>query len=112
MNCLQAAQPQVQPLDLTIDQQPFLLRQLIDLAARNQLFKPIELADPGRNRVPVRQRTSQPALGNVRHPAAHRLILDRFLCLALRPDEKNVLTALNGIADERVRRIDTFRRLL
>ena len=61
VNRPQAAQPQVQPLDFTLDQQSFLLRQLIDLAARNQLFKPIELADPGRNRVPVRQRTAQPA---------------------------------------------------
>ena len=64
------------------------------------------------DRAPVRQQAAEPAVVDVRHADALRLLLDGVLRLLLRADEEDRAAALGEVAREGVRLFEQLQGLL
>ena len=105
-------EPQVETVDLTLDQQSLFLGQLFDITCGKKLFHPVQFQDALVHGGPVGQHAAQPAFGDEWHAAAHGLIADRFLRLALGANKHDNPTIGNRITDNVIRDVNRLHRLL
>ena len=108
----QTAEARLQFGHLAREQERFFLDQFVEIAGRLPLFEFEHIVNARADRAKVGERAAEPALGDVRHPAAQRFGLHRFLRLAFRADEENHPALRGGIARKVVRFLQFAHRLL
>ena len=97
---------------------PLHLQELLLRAAASghvvevDLVELLEAVDPLVDRLEVREHAAQPALVDVRHADAGRLLGDGFLRLLLGADEHDGAAARDGVLDEGEAAVDVGQRLL
>ncbi len=107
-----AAQAQIQLLDLALDAQSLRLLQQVKLAGVAARFQLAQVVDTLPDGAPVGQRAAEPAVINVGLGGAGRLAGDGVLGLALRADKQHVAAGGHRIADGVIRLLDEHDRLL
>ena len=76
--------------------------QQVELAFALQAAQLVQALDAVGDRAPVRQQAAEPAVVDVRHADARRLLRDGVLRLLLRADEEDRAAALGDVARELV----------
>src|SRR5216117_1015366 len=109
---LDAREVLLQLPSLALEEQLLLLRVMLELAFANPLLEVLQPLDLPLDRLEVRERAAQPALGHPERPAALRLGLDDVLELLLRADEEGPLTLQYHPSDQLLRSLDLAERLL
>ena len=101
-----AAQVRLELLELLEHRDPLLRGQQLELALALQAPQLVQVRDPVGDRPPVRQQAAEPAVRDVRHADAARLLGDGVLRLLLRADEEDRAAALCEVAREVVRLLE------
>src|SRR5690606_7045521 len=86
---LDAAQALVQLVELALEQQRFLLRHALDAALLDRRLHVLQALDRRLHGLEVREHAAEPALVDVRHAGALRLLRDDLARLALGADEEH-----------------------
>ena len=87
-------------------------RQQLELALLLQAAQLVQPLDALGDRAPVRQQAAEPAVVDVGHADALRLLGDGVLRLLLRADEEHAAAALGDVAREVVGLLEQLERLL
>jgi hypothetical protein len=106
-----AAQVPVQLLELSAQDEGFLLRHGLEVAGRPHTVVLLHLADTTGDGAEVGEHAAEPPLVDVRHAALGGVGRDRILGLLLGPDEEDVPAVGDQIAYEGVGGVDPFQRL-
>ena len=101
-----AAEVRLELLELGEQRDPLLRRQQLELALGLEAAQLVQVRDPVGDRPPVRQQPAEPAVRDVRHADAARLLGDGVLRLLLRADEEDRAAALREVAREVVRLLE------
>ena len=101
-----AAEVRLELLELLEHRDPLLRGQQLELALALQAAQLVQVRDPVGDRPPVRQQAAEPAVRDVRHADAARLLGDGVLRLLLRADEEDRAAALCEVAREVVRLLE------
>ena len=107
-----AAQVVLELLELGEHRDALLRGQQLELAFLLLPAQVVQAIDAVRDRLPVGQQPAEPAVVDVRHADALRLLLDRVLRLLLRADEEDRAAALGDVAREFVCFLEQRERLL
>src|SRR5207342_326757 len=91
---------------------PLLRRQQLELPFRLEPAQLVEAVDPAVDRAPVREQPTEPAMVDVRHPDALRVVLHGVLSLLLRADEEHRAVAGRDVLREFVGLLEQLLRLL
>ena len=102
----------LQLLELGPHGDPFLGRKQLQLALLVQPPQLVEPVDAARDRAPIGEQSSEPAVVDVRHADALRLFLDGGLRLFLRAHEQDGAISLGEVAREGVRFLQQLEGLL
>src|SRR5438105_7009366 len=97
---------------LAVEQQLLFLGVVLDLTFVSPLLQILQPLDLLLDRLEVRERTTQPALGHVERAAAPRLRLEDVLELLLGADEQDALTLQHHAAQQLLRGLDLTKGLL
>ena len=100
------AEVRLELLELGLHRDALLGRQQVELRLGLQRAELVQPLDPVGDRAPVREQTAEPAMVDVRHADAARLVAHRVLRLLLRADEEHGAAALGDRAREVVRLLE------
>ena len=101
-----AAEVRLELLELGLHGNPLLRREQVELPFGLQAAELVQVLDALRERPPVRQEAAEPAVVDVRHADALRLLGDRVLRLLLRAHEQHGAPSSRDVGDERVRLLE------
>ena len=107
-----SAEVRLELLELGRERDPLLRGKQVELSLRLQAAQVVEVRDPLGDRAPVREQAAEPAVGDVRHADARRVLLHGLLRLLLRADEEDGAAALGDVAREVVRLLEQLEGLL
>src|SRR5256886_13271257 len=97
---------------LAVEQQLLFLGVVLELTFADPLLQILQPLDLLLDRLEVRERTTQPALGHVERAARLRLRLENVLELLLGADEQDALTLQHHAAQQLLRGLDLTKGLL
>ena len=106
------AEVRLELLELGEHRDPLLRGEQLELALVLQPAQLVQVRDPVRDRLPVRQQPAQPAMVHVGHADARSLLGDRVLRLLLRADEEDAAAAARDVAGEVVGLLEQLGGLL
>jgi len=106
-----AAEVRLELLELAGHGDALLGREQIHLPFVAQAPHLVQPVDAVGHRAPVREQAAEPAVVDVRHVDALRLVLDGVLRLLLRADEEDGAAALRDVAQELPRLVEPLRGL-
>ena len=106
-----AAEIRLELLEVGLHTEALLRREQGELAVRLETPEIVEVRDALRDRPPVREQSTEPAVVDVRHADSRRMFRDGVLRLLLGSDEEHRPAALGDVPGEVVRLLEQFLRL-
>ena len=107
-----AAEVRLELLEVGLHRDPLLRREQVELAVGLQAAQVVQVGDAIGDRPPVREQPAEPAVRDVRHPDARRVLRDRCLRLLLRADEEDRPVPLGDVPRELVGLLEQLLGLL